>query len=182
LLGEGAAALVMEREDAAVERGAAVLGEVLGGGAASDGDGLLAINTDGSGVVAAIEAALADAQLSPRDIGLVMAHGNGTRASDASEAQALRQVFGSDLPPVTASKWAFGHLLAAAGAIDTVLGLQALRRGVVPGIATLEQLDPEFSDLNVSHEAAQPRSDVALIISRGFAGTNAALVVRAPRA
>jgi 3-oxoacyl-[acyl-carrier-protein] synthase-1 len=182
LLGEGAAALVMEREDAAVERGAAVLGEVLGGGAASDGDGLLAINTDGSGVVAAIEAALADAQLNPRDIGLVMAHGNGTRASDASEALALRTVFGAALPPVTASKWAFGHLLAAAGAIDTVLGLQALRRGLVPGIATLEQLDPEFLDLNVSHEASQPRSDVALIISRGFAGTNAALVIRAPRA
>jgi 3-oxoacyl-(acyl-carrier-protein) synthase len=63
-----------------------------------------------------------------------------------------------------------------------VLGLQALRRGLVPGIATLEQLDPEFLDLNVSHEASQPRSDVALIISRGFAGTNAALVIRAPRA
>jgi 3-oxoacyl-(acyl-carrier-protein) synthase len=86
------------------------------------------------------------------------------------------------MPPITASKWSIGHLLAASGAIDAVLALQALRRGIVPGIATLETLDPEFSDLAVSKAPMPPRSDIALVISRGFGATNAALVVRAGRA
>jgi 3-oxoacyl-(acyl-carrier-protein) synthase len=71
--------------------------------------------------------------------------------------------------------------LAAAGAIETVLALRALRDGVVPGIATLEELDPAFGDLPVSPQAQVPRGDVALILSRGFGGTNAALLVRALR-
>lgn len=181
LFGEGAGALVLESAEAANERGAPVLGELLGGGAASDADGLLPIRGDGAGVVAAVEAALADAELSPAEVGLVLAHGNGTRASDASEARALREVFGSDLPPVSASKWAIGHLLAASGAMDAVIALHALRKGTLPGIASLQSLDPEFPYLTVSRQAAAPRSDTALVISRGFGGTNAALIVRAPR-
>lgn len=182
LFGEGAGALVLESADAAAERDAPVLGELLGGGAAADADGLLPIREDGSGVVAAVQAALADAEMSTADVGVVVAHGNGTRASDASEARALREIFGSDLPPITASKWSIGHLLAASGAMDAVIALQALRSGSLPGIATLETLDPEFPYLTVSRHSAQPRSDTALVISRGFGGTNAALIVRASRA
>ncbi len=177
--GEGAGALVMETEASAHERGASVLGEVLGGGLASEAQGLLAIREDGDGLARAIDEALADAGLAPRDVGMVVAHGNGTRASDASEAVALRRVFGDDLPPVTGFKWAFGHLIAAAGIVETVVALAALQAKVVPGIATLRTLDPACAGLTVAATAQVPRSDVALVLCRGFASTNAALLVRA---
>ena len=83
---------------------------------------------------------------------MIAAHGNGTRQSDASEAVAIRRVFGDSAPPVTAFKWAFGHLIAAAGIIEAVVALAALRRGIVPGIATLRELDPDCASLPVSVE------------------------------
>jgi 3-oxoacyl-(acyl-carrier-protein) synthase len=83
------------------------------------------------------------------------------------------------MPPVTGFKWAFGHLIAAAGILDTVLALAALKANVVPGIATLRSLDEACAGLRVSAQACAPRSKVALILCRGFAGTNAALLVRA---
>jgi 3-oxoacyl-[acyl-carrier-protein] synthase-1 len=159
-----------------------VLGEVLGGGSVADGMGLLAIRDDGDGVVRAIGAALADAGVEPRDIGMIVAHGNGTAASDASEAAALRCVFGAQCPPVTAFKWALGHLIAAAGILETTLALAALRRQTVPGIATLTDVAPECAGIALSRTAQRPRSDIALILCRGFAGTDAALVVRAAAA
>jgi 3-oxoacyl-[acyl-carrier-protein] synthase-1 len=109
---------------------------------------------------------------------MIVAHGNGTRQSDASEALAIRKVFGDDGPPVTAFKWAFGHLIAAAGIIEAVLAFEALKVGVVPGIATLRERDPACAGISVSARAQAPRSNVALILCRGFAGTNAALLVR----
>jgi 3-oxoacyl-[acyl-carrier-protein] synthase-1 len=183
VFGEGAGALMLETEQAAGERGATLLGEVLGGGYAAEASGLLAIRDDGDGVVRAIRQALDEAGMAPADIGMVVAHGNGTPQSDASEAAALRSVFGSGeaAPPVTSFKWAIGHLIAAAGIVDIVLALSALRQGVVPGTATLEQLDPACAGIRVSSSPQTPRSDTALIICRGFAGTNAALIVRALR-
>ena len=181
LFGEGAGALVLETRAAASERGAPVLGEVLGGGYASEATGLAAIRDDGDGVERAIRAALDDAGLAPNDVGMVVAHGNGTRASDASEAAAFARVFGISMPPVTGFKWSFGHLLAAAGAVEVVVALRALHAGVVPGIATLDTLDPACAGLTVSRAATRPRSDVGLVISRGFGGTTAALLVRAQR-
>ncbi len=179
LFGEGAAALAMETDASAAARGATILGYVLGGGSATEGEGLLAIREDGDGVARAISLALDDAQVRADDVGMIVAHGNGTPQSDTSEAAAIRTVFGASPPPVTAFKWAFGHLLAAAGTIDTVLALAALARRTVPGIATFTAPDPECAGLSISAAPRAPRSPVALIVSRGFAGTNAALVVRA---
>jgi len=179
LLGEGAGGLVLETEASAAARGAAVLGEFLGGGTATESEGLLPIREDGEGPAAAMEAALDAAGLRASDVGMIVAHANGTRNSDASEAAAIRRVFGDDPPPVTGFKWAFGHLIAASGMIDTVLALEALRTRTVPGIATLREPDPVIARLPVSPRAQAPRSDVALVISRGFGGTNAALALRA---
>jgi 3-oxoacyl-[acyl-carrier-protein] synthase-1 len=178
VFGEGAAALALETESAAAAR-VAPIGEILGGGHAAEAVGLLNIREDGDGVERAVRAALADARITPAEVGMVVAHGNGTRLSDASEAAALRRVFGSSMPPVTAMKWAFGHLIAAAGILDTVVALHALRERTVPGIATLRTLDPACEGLAASPTARKPRSDVALIVCRGFASTDAALVVRA---
>jgi 3-oxoacyl-[acyl-carrier-protein] synthase-1 len=177
-MGEGAAALVLETEASAARRNAPILGEVLGSGYGADGLGLLPIRDDGDGLARAIGNALAAARLRPDEVGVVVAHANGTRQSDASEARALRAVFGTAPPPVTGFKWAFGHLLAASGILETVLAFAALREGTVPGIANLRQLDPECAGLPVSAAPQRPRSDVALVLSRGFGGTNAALLIR----
>jgi 3-oxoacyl-[acyl-carrier-protein] synthase-1 len=179
LFGEGAGAMFLETEAAATARGRAVLGEVLGGGSGSDAVGLLDLRDDGEGLVRAIEAALDDAGIRAGDVGMVVAHGNGTRASDASEAAALLRVFGPAVPPVTALKWALGHTIAAAGVIEPALALLALREGVVPGVPTLQQIDPEFAALPVGRQPQAPRSDIALALCRGFGGTNAALLLRA---
>jgi 3-oxoacyl-[acyl-carrier-protein] synthase-1 len=179
VFGEGAAALALETERAANARNATVIGEVLGGGYVSEGCGLLSISDDGDGVVRAIEAALADAGIDAAEVGMIVAHGNGTAQSDASEALALRRVFGVACPPVTAFKWAIGHLIAAAGIIETTLALAALRARRVPGIATFEAADDVCARIPVSRKDQVPRSDVALVLCRGFAATDAALIVRA---
>ncbi|MFO1323910.1 MAG: beta-ketoacyl synthase N-terminal-like domain-containing protein [Burkholderiales bacterium] len=176
--GEGAGALVLETAASARARGARVLGRVLGSGNATEGTGLLAIRDDGEGLARAIGQALDDAGLAAADVGMIVAHANGTRASDASEAAAIRRVFGASPPPVTGFKWAFGHLIAAAGIVEAVVALAALEAGEVPGIATLRTLDPACAPLPVSTCAQAPRSNVALILCRGFAGTNAALLLR----
>jgi 3-oxoacyl-[acyl-carrier-protein] synthase-1 len=180
LFGEGAGALVLETRAMAEQRGAQVLGEVLGSGCANDSQGLLAIDDEGAALADAIRLALDDARLRPTDVGMIVAHANGTRQSDASEAAALMRVFRREPPPVTGFKWSFGHLIAASGIIETVAALSALHARTVPGIATLGELDPAFAGLPASSASTTPRSDIALVISRGFGGTNAALLVRAP--
>ncbi len=179
VLGEGAGALVLESEASAAARGARILGEYLGGGDAAEGEGLLALRDDGDGPARAIEAALADAKLAPADVGLIVAHGNGTRLSDASEAAALTRVFGTSMPPVTAFKWATGHPLAASGILDVTLGLEAARRRVAPGVTTLQHLDPACAGVAVAAQSRATRGDIVLVVCRGFGGTNAAVLMRA---
>jgi 3-oxoacyl-[acyl-carrier-protein] synthase-1 len=179
VFGEGAAALMLETMESAQARGANVLGEFLGSSCATEASGVVELRSDGAGLSRAITNALAAAAVCPDDIGMVVAHGNGTPASDASEVRALRSAFGERLPPVTAFKWATGHLIAASGALDLVLTLTALREGIVPGIATLESPDPNLAPFPVSRLPQKPRSNVALILCRGFGGMNVAAVIRA---
>jgi 3-oxoacyl-[acyl-carrier-protein] synthase-1 len=179
IFGEGAAALVLESAAGARARQAAVLGEFLGSGCTTEAAGVLDVRPDGDGVRRAIELALADANVSREEVGMIVAHGNGTPASDASEAIAIRRLFGNNPPPVTAFKWAFGHLIAASGILDVVMALKALQQRVVPGIATLDTLDPDIAPFPVSAALQKPRSDIALVLCRGFGSMNVALVLRA---
>lgn len=179
IFGEGAAAVILERTGDARARNAKILGEFLGSGCVTEATGILDLRPDGEGVSSAIETALADAGLQPTDVGMIVAHGNGTRASDASEAAGIRRVFGDNPPPVTAFKWAVGHLIATSGALDLVLALRALHEEIVPGIATLSAVDPEIAPFPVSSTHQTPRSNVALVVCRGFGGMNVASLVRA---
>ena len=179
IFGEGAAAVVLEKAEDAQARGATILGEYLGSGSVSEATGVLDLRPDGDGLSRAIEVALKDAGITADQVGLVVAHGNGTRASDATEALALQRVFGKNVPPVTAFKWAYGHLIAASGVVDVVFALMALRHQIVPGIATLKELDPLLAPLPVSAAPQKPRSDIALVLCRGFGGMNVAMLVRA---
>lgn len=179
VFGEGSAAVVLEPLADAQARGATVLGEFLGSGCVSEATGILDLKPDGDGVARAIEIALADARVTRGQIGMIVAHGNGTPASDASEVAGIRRVFGDSIPPVTGFKWAYGHLIAASGILDLVMALTALRQGIVPGIATLQKLDAELAPFPVSSAPQKPRGDLALVICRGFGGMNVALIVRA---
>jgi len=178
VFGEGAGSVVLERAADAEARGAGVMGEFLGFGCCSEATGILDLEPEGEGVTRAAQEALDRAGLAPSDVGMICAHGNGTAASDRTEAAGIRRVFGDDVPPVTGFKWAYGHLIAAAGIVDVVVALEALKRGVVPGIATLDSIDPAIRPFPVDREATEPRSDVALVICRGFGGMNVALVLR----
>ena len=178
VFGEGAASIILERAEDAKARGAKILAEFLGCGCVSEATGVLDLRPDGDGVARAVELALADAKLSAKDVGMIVAHGNGTRASDASEVAGLRRIFGNDLPPVTAFKWSFGHLIAASGSLALVLAVRALNEKIVPGIATLKTIDPELGPFPVSNKAQTPRNNVALIVCRGFGGMNVAVLVR----
>jgi 3-oxoacyl-[acyl-carrier-protein] synthase-1 len=181
VFGEGAAAVMLETLAGAEARQAEILGEFLGSGCTSEAIGILDLRPDGDGLSRAIKIALSDAGVTADAVGMIVAHGNGTRASDASEVQALRHVFGDALPPVTGFKWAFGHLIAASGILDLGLALNALNLRIVPGIANLNSVDREFGPFPVSRMPQQPRSDIALILCRGFGGMNVALLIRASR-
>ncbi len=179
VFGEGAAAVMLEKAEDAEARGASVMGEFLGSGCVTEATGVLKVRADGDGLSRAIQVALDDAGISAEAVGLIVAHGNGTPASDASEALALQRIFGKNLPPVTAFKWAFGHLIAASGILDLTLALKALEQRIAPGIPTLKTVDPEFPWLTVRPHSQPVRSDVALVCCRGFGGMNVAVLVRA---
>lgn len=179
VFGEGAAAVMLEKAADATARGAKILGEFLAAGCVTEGSGIVELRPDGDGLERAIRMALDTAGLSPDAVGMIVAHGNGTQKSDASEAAALQRVFAPAVPPITSFKWALGHTIAASAIIDLAMALQALHQKIVPGIATLNELDPAFGSLPISKQAQTPRSNVALICSRGFGGMNVALLVSA---
>jgi 3-oxoacyl-[acyl-carrier-protein] synthase-1 len=179
VLGEGAAACVLEKLPEARDRGATVLGEFLGFGCTAEATGILDVRADGEGVAQAIQLALNDAGVGPDAIGMVVTHANGTPKSDASEAQALKTVFGDRIPPVTGFKWATGHTIAACGVLDLLLALRALQENEIPGIPTLETVDPVLAPLPVSATVQQPANPMALVICRAFGGMTAAMVIGA---
>jgi 3-oxoacyl-[acyl-carrier-protein] synthase II len=179
VIGEGAAVLVLETRAHAEARGATILGRIAGYGASADAHHETAPPDDGGGAVLAIRRALADAGIEPTDVDHVNAHGTSTPLNDQAETRALRTVLGDHAGkiPVTSTKGVTGHLLGAAGAVEAVIALHALRDGIVPPTAGLQRQDPDL-DLDVVQGEARPATiDVVLSNSFGFGGQNAALVL-----
>lgn len=181
-LGEGAGMLVIETLDRAVGRGAIPLAEVAGYGASCDAHHMTAPQPEGDGALAAMIAALEDSGLTASEINAVNAHGTGTPHNDASEAFALRRLLGgrSNEVPLTAPKGALGHVLGAAGALEAVASVLALKHGKVFPTSGGNVADP---DLGIDLVRETPRSlpeGRATWISTNFAfgGANAALVIR----
>jgi len=179
LLADGAAALVLESEASARVRGARCYGELIGGLAASEAQGLFSIESEGQHLADLIKNTLEAAQLKRDDIGLVVTHGNGNSKSDNSEAQAIKGVFVKPQLPVTAFKWSMGHTLCASGLIDAVLTTYALQHRCAPGIAPLERVASTCTGLSLSTDHQRLQTDYALMINRGFASMNACLVIKA---
>ncbi len=177
VIGEGAGCLVLERWDRAESRGARIYGEIMGYGRNADAYHVTAPSPGGVGAAACMQLALADADLEPSAVGHVNAHGTSTELNDAAEAEAIVKVFGHDGPPVTSVKGSIGHLIGAAGAVETVAALLSIRDGVVPPTANHERTDPEM-DIDVV--AGAPREiGAAPVVSNsfGFGGHNASLVL-----
>ena len=178
VLGEGAAVMVVEEATHAARRGARVRARVLGTGAAADATHMTAPDREGSGVVRAVLAALADAGLDPAAVDFVSAHGTGTPFNDAMEARALERLFGDRAVPVNSIKGAIGHTLGAAGAFEAVMCSGVLGDGTIPPTVGLEHPDPACEALDlVRGESRRHEVRVALSTSSGFAGANAALVL-----
>ena len=180
IMAEGAAALVLESEASARARGAVCYGEVVGGLSATEASGLFSIEADGSHLASLMKNTLDQYQLTPADLGMLVAHGNGNQKSDASEALAFKSVFAEQQVPVTAFKWSMGHTICASGVLDTVLATRALQEKCVPGIANLDNLSSECSMLNASSQSRrlEDNKPYAMIINRGFAGMNACLIIK----
>ncbi|HKU03804.1 MAG TPA: beta-ketoacyl-[acyl-carrier-protein] synthase family protein [Arthrobacter sp.] len=176
VLAEGAGVVVLESEEHARARGAAVLGAVAGGAVTSDANDIVA--ADPAMQRRVMLKALASAGMEPAEIGFVHAHATSTPVGDRLEGQAINAIFGTDVP-VTSTKGHTGHLLGGAGALAAVVVLEALRTFQLPGTLNVESLDPEL-DLNVVTEAAHalPASArAALVNAFGFGGHSVALVI-----
>lgn len=180
VMGEGAGLMVIETLQHALKRGAKPLAVLSGYATSADAHHITSGPEDGAGGAAAIRAALSRAGLDAEQIGYINAHATSTPVGDQAEVAALRNVFGDSLPniPVSSTKSATGHLLGAAGGIESVFSALAVRDDRLPPTLNLEQPDDNFADLNlVPKQSIQQLTTHALCNGLGFGGVNACLIV-----
>jgi nodulation protein E len=180
MLGEGAGIFVLETLDAALERGATPLAEIVGYGTTSDAGDLL--RPDFRGAASSMSKAMSDAGITPDQIGYVNAHGTGTVANDLSETKAMRAAFGDafDGIAVSSTKPVHGHALGSAGALETLITLKSLVDQLAPPSVNFTTLDPAIGFEPVHAEARPIRSDFCLTNSFAFGGINASLILGHP--
>ncbi|MDJ0771125.1 MAG: beta-ketoacyl-[acyl-carrier-protein] synthase family protein [Ilumatobacter sp.] len=177
VMGEGAAVLVLEEWGSAVDRGARILAEVLGGGSNADAHHITAPSPGGVGAITCMELALADADLEPGDIKQINAHGTSTPLNDAAEAAAIRSVFGADSVPVVSTKGVTGHALGAAGALEAAAVLLSIDQRLIPPTANTKVLG---DDIEIDVVMGEPRPwepGPTLSNNFGFGGHNGSLII-----
>ena len=179
IIGEGAAALILEEKDHALKRGAKIYAEIAGFGTTSDAQHIT--KPSPTGQARAISLALRDAQLTPDDIGYVNAHGTATSVGDVAETAAMKIAFGDAARrvPISSSKSMHGHLMGATGGVEFIAALLAMERGVIPPTAFLYNPDPEC-DLDYVPLQARDAKGINAVMSNSFAfgGNNAELVAK----
>ena len=181
VMGEGAAALVIENAEAARARGAAILGYVLGCGERGDGFHRTRSSPDGAPIIAAIRDAIEDAGLTPADIDYVNAHGTGTPENDKMESMGCMAVIGERMKsvPISSNKSMIGHTLTAAWAVEAVMSLLTIRSGRIPPTINYRVPDPAIPLDVVPNEARDAEIGIVLSNSFGFGGQNTCLVIGA---
>ena len=180
VLADGAGAVVLEEYERAKARGATIYGELIGYGMSDDAYHMTAPSEDGAGAALAMGNAIRDAGIEPSEVGYVNAHATSTKVGDLIEIHAVKKVFGDHAPKLAMSstKSMIGHLLGAAGAVEAIFTLLAMRDSVAPPTINLDNPD-EGCDLDlVANQAQQRTIDVALSNSFGFGGTNGSLLFR----
>ena len=179
VFGEGAAAFILETEEHARARGAKIYGEVLGGRLTSDGYHVTAPRPDASGVVAAMNGALAGCGLTAEDVDAIFAHATSTPLGDSAETLGVKKVFGERAyqVPVTGTKSQVGHMLGAAGAVSALAAVKAIEDNVICPTINYETPDPACDLDYVPNEARPHQTDVALVNAFGFGGHNVVLII-----
>lgn len=176
VMGEGAAVLMLESLDSALERGAEIYAEITGYGATGDGYHMTAPSPDGSGAAAAMKHAMKESGIEPKDVGYINAHGTSTPANDSSETKAIKLALGEEAASrvsISSTKSMTGHLLGGAGAIEAIACIKALQEGILPPTIGLQEND-EVCDLNyIPNRAIELDIHYALNNSLGFGGHNA---------
>jgi 3-oxoacyl-[acyl-carrier-protein] synthase II len=182
VLSEGAAVLVLEDAEHAARRGAKSYGEIIGYGASDDAYHMADPAPGGVGGALSMRAALANAGIAPQDVDYINAHGTSTPANDRAETQAIKEVFGDHAHKlkVSSTKSMTGHLFGAAGALEAIVCVLALRDGCIPPTINYETPDPELDLDYVPNRARAAKIRVALSNSMGLGGTNGSLIFRAP--
>ena len=180
VLGEGAAILALENFDAAEARGASILAEVIGYGLSTDNHHLTQPNPSGSGARQAMQRALESANIPAAAIDYINAHGTATPFNDAAEGKAIAELFGR--VPVSSTKGMMGHSLGAAGAIEAVISILALRDQMLPPNINFRESDPALDLDVVANESRPARVNTVLSNSFGFGGTNASVILHAAAA
>jgi 3-oxoacyl-[acyl-carrier-protein] synthase II len=180
VLADGAGVMVLEAYEHAVGRGARIYAEIVGYGLNSDAYHMTAPPPDGQGARRCMEIALADARLAASEVQYINAHGTSTPAGDVAETRAVKAAFGEHARrlAMSSTKSMTGHLLGAAGGIEAIFSVLAIRDQVAPPTINLDNPDPECDLDYVPHEARPMQIDVALSNSFGFGGTNGTLVFR----
>ena len=180
VLGDGAGIIVLEEYEHAVKRGAKIYAELVGSGMSSDAYHMTSPSVGGEGAARCMKNAMADAGLSPDQIDYVNAHGTSTPAGDAGETQAIKAAFGSAAQNVAVSstKSMIGHLLGAAGGVEAIFSILAIRDQVAPPTINLDNPDPECDLDYVPHTARPMKIDVAMSNSFGFGGTNGTVIFK----
>src|SRR5690606_33131821 len=182
VLGEGAGAIVLEEYEHAKRRGATILAEVAGGGMSADAYHLTAPHPEGLGVINVMNNALEDAHMKPEGIDYINVHGTSTPIGDIAEITAIQKVFGEHAYKlnISSTKSMTGHLLGAAGAVEAVASILAVKNDIVPPTINHFTDDPAFdSRLNLTFEKAQKRGvNAALSNTFGFGGHNASVIFK----
>jgi 3-oxoacyl-[acyl-carrier-protein] synthase II len=179
VLGEGAAVLALEEWESARARGAEILAEVTGYGISTDNHHLTQPHPSGIGPRQAMERALASARRRPEEVDYINAHGTATTFNDATEGLAIAQLFSGNRTPVSSTKSMMGHSLGAAGAIEAVFSVLALRGGFLPPNINFDAVDEAWPLEIVANDAREAKVRCALSNSFGFGGTNATVVLEA---
>ncbi len=184
VMGEGAATLILESYEHAKARGARILAEVSGYGTTNDAFHISAPAEKGAGAALCMRIALQDAHLQPTDIGYINAHGTSTRLNDASETAAIKTVFAEHAHqvPISSTKSMTGHLLGAAGALESIFCIKALQEGRLPPTINYETPDPECDLDYIPNQARQASPRHVMTNSFGFGGHNASLIFSHPEA
>lgn len=183
VMGEGAGILLLEAYEHAVNRGATMLGEVVGYGVSCDAHHITAPLEDGSGAAACMKHALADAGVRPEDVGYINAHGTSTPMNDRCETAAVKLAFGpaADRLMMSSTKSMTGHLLGASGGVEAVLTAKALAHQIAPPTIGYQVPDPDC-DLDIVPNQAKPmNTQYAMSNSLGFGGHNASILLRRPQ-
>lgn len=178
VIGEGGGALVLETEGHALARGAKIYGVIEGCGNTCDAHHVTAPHPEGRGAIACMKQALAEAGLTPDDIGYINAHGTATNKGDTVETGAIKSVFTGKLPFVSSTKGATGHMMGAGGITETIACIKAIETGTLPPTINLHEVDPECDGIDfVPNTAKEAKIDHAMSNAFGFGGQNSSIIV-----